>query len=686
MKTKCMIIAAILGLAGAAFADAVNLSQYKWAVIGDSISDPGHPQPNSAVVKSYHYIARDTGIQVVYTNAVGGTGYKKESPQGAKPFCERIRETPIPSDVDVVTIFGSVNDWTLAQPPVNDQPTYGSPTDRFPDSDTLSAYMNAVIDLVQQQAPKAKLILVGSLYFHGVGYAQHQNANNALRAIAEHRGIEFHDWLTENASDPLDFHHIEDNTTAEGSFARTYTIDWENVASNANSPFGHPNDLYNETWLAPKFQEILVAALGSAPAISLGTPTARPSTNYNGSAVNVTFTGTIPDGAAASAKVTIGGVAYPGTVGEGACFFAVPADVVTAGNTYDGVITLTVDGVNYTKSVTLAQGTLKVEEDAGWICETAADMGDTGTWSGDRFVAQDGKISVSNATFTAAKPSPANAVVTVVSTFDFGGANDDAFDPSALAGVKVVKVQNVSRYAFLAGSGVVTNLDVVANVQSPVTVTTLLDLAAGEVTYTIGGTDFGPFPRANGNAYVSGVKYAGAASVAALDGAYRFEGLDSNLAKVGDTEYATVAAAVADAGNDAVTLLWDASWDPAAAGDYNVATNGHTLAIGGDLGYSVRDNGDGTITVTVTGASPDAPEAISITVVGSTVKVGVKNPSADCWYALKKTTDLSEPFVVDTDTWTKGSDLIAGTGELSIALGAGETQAFYRIVVSTTAP
>ena len=37
-------------------------------------------------------------------------------------------------------------------------------------------------------------------------------------------------------------------------------------------------------------------------------------------------------------------------------------------------------------------------------------------------------------------------------------------------------------------------------------------------------------------------------------------------------------------------------------------------------------------------------------------------------------------------TWTKGSDLIAGTGELSIALGAGEAQAFYRVVVSTTEP
>ena len=56
------------------------------------------------------------------------------------------------------------------------------------------------------------------------------------------------------------------------------------------------------------------------------------------------------------------------------------------------------------------------------------------------------------------------------------------------------------------------------------------------------------------------------------------------------------------------------------------------------------------------------------------------------WYALKKTTDLSEPFVVVEDTWTKGSDLISGTGELSVALDAGESQAFYRIEVSSVDP
>ena len=60
--------------------------------------------------------------------------------------------------------------------------------------------------------------------------------------------------------------------------------------------------------------------------------------------------------------------------------------------------------------------------------------------------------------------------------------------------------------------------------------------------------------------------------------------------------------------------------------------------------------------------------------------------SADCWYALEKTTDLSQPFVVDPTTWTKGSALAAGSQELSISLDAKEPQAFYRVVVSKSAP
>ena len=214
-----------------------------------------------------------------------------------------------------------------------------------------------------------------------------------------------------------------------------------------------------------------------------------------------------------------------------------------------------------------------------------------------------------------------------------------------------------------------------------------LDDGEHTVSYSIGGVNLGTYAMAEKSVGISTVRYIGATDVTSLDGAYRFEGLDSNLAKVGGTEYETVADALA-AGNGQVELLWDASWNPMVAGDYTITTNGHALVVGGSLAYLVTDNGNGTITVSVSGGSAaETPAAAaSVTFVGSTVKVGVSDVAADYWYALEKTTDLSKPFVLDETTWTKGSALASGEKELSIARKVNEAQAFYRIVVSTTAP
>ena len=429
----------------------------------------------------------------------------------------------------------------------------------------------------------------------------------------------------------------------------------------------------------------------SEPApLVIGKAVARPSTNYNGSVVSATFTGEIPDGAAVSATIAVGGVDYAGTVDaqNGTFTFALPADAVTAGNSYAATLTLSVGGVDYTQDVHLAQGTLKIDEKADWIAESPAAFGATGVWSGEVAEAGEGGIAVSNALFTAATSSPANAVVTLSSTFRFVAAAAGDFNASALAGVKVVKVGAVNRYAFLTGAGVITNLEAVADVSRPVCVTVTVDTVAQTVGYSLGGTVFGPFPCVVGKDIVSKVRYSGATDVVSLDGAYRTENLDANLARVADAEYATVAAALAASGAETVELLWDASWTPSANGDYTIAPNGHSLAIGGVLAYAVTDNGDGTITVSVTGGgTPEAPVAAAVTIAGGAVKVTVANAQANLWYALGKTTDLAQPFVIAGDAqWASGASLLAGTSELVIALDEGETRAFYRIVASETGP
>lgn len=361
--------------------------------------------------------------------------------------------------------------------------------------------------------------------------------------------------------------------------------------------------------------------------IVLGEVSARPGTDYNGSAVTLAFTGDIPAGATATAALTIGDAIYVGVIdaANGVITFEVPAADATAGNAYEGTVSLTVGGVNRTKDVDLVQGTAKVDEDLDWINETAATFGSTGLWSGDKAEVAANVIAVSNATFTAATAAPTAAVVTVTSTFCFGDPSDEAFDISSRAGITVVDVGGVNRYAFLTANGAVTNLTVVANTASAAEVTVTLDGTANTVSYTVDNVLLGTYPMTVKATGVSTVHYDGLGVVAGLDGAYRFEGIDANVAKAGDTEYATLEEAIAS-GETPVELLWDASWNPAAVGNYTITTNGHALVIGGEYSHSVVDNGNGSVTITIAEQSNEID--LRISEVGSAVTDPWENTSS----------------------------------------------------------
>ena len=259
-------------------------SGYKWAVIGDSLTDP--TLAPGAENYYYSFVVRDTGIQLVYTNGVGSTGYKNRSNEN-RAFYQRLQASPLPSDVDVVTIFGSVNDWGLARSAAD----VGTPTDSLDDGkETLAAYMNKAIDVVQAQAPNARLVLVGSLYYYNVVASAHELANETLRAVAAQRGVAFYDWLTENPDDPLDFHHIADNPTAEGSFAQRYTRDCPTTIIPGDTQFGHPSAEYHEVWLSPHFRGVLTAALAGVPVqVTVATPVLNPASCSFYPSTNVTL-------------------------------------------------------------------------------------------------------------------------------------------------------------------------------------------------------------------------------------------------------------------------------------------------------------------------------------------------------------------------------------------------------------
>ena len=74
----------------------------KWVCVGDSLTEV-----NNRTTKHYHdYIAEKTGISV-YNMGLSGSGYRARGSED-KAFYQRILN--VPTDADVVTIFGSFND------------------------------------------------------------------------------------------------------------------------------------------------------------------------------------------------------------------------------------------------------------------------------------------------------------------------------------------------------------------------------------------------------------------------------------------------------------------------------------------------------------------------------------------------------------------------------------------------
>ena len=113
----------------------------KWVAVGDSITER-----NSKASKQYHdYIAESTGITVV-NMGVGGTGYKQLE-DTSNAFYQRILN--VPTDADVVTIFGSVNDLSY---------TLGDVTDTG--TDTLCGCINTTIDNLYSVLPTVQLGII----------------------------------------------------------------------------------------------------------------------------------------------------------------------------------------------------------------------------------------------------------------------------------------------------------------------------------------------------------------------------------------------------------------------------------------------------------------------------------------------------------------------------------------------
>lgn len=202
----------------------------KWCAFGDSLTDP-----TINATKKYHaIIAEKTGISVTVLGK-GGTGYYKTKDDGTA-YYQRMANCP--ANVDVITIFGSVNDWN---PITNGGLTIGDPSDAM-SAGTYSGYVNECIDVAISKAPYAQIALVTPMDYHGLPDQTLESIANALLAVAKYRKIKC-----------LDLYHTSGFRVNDATFAQTYTTDYTTTAET----YGHPSNVAHEKLVAPAFLELM---------------------------------------------------------------------------------------------------------------------------------------------------------------------------------------------------------------------------------------------------------------------------------------------------------------------------------------------------------------------------------------------------------------------------------------------
>jgi len=152
----------------------------KWAVIGDSLTEF-----NLRSTKNYHqYVSEELGL-TVHNMGASGSGYKRSEGDG-KAFYQRIAS--VPTNTDLVTIFGSGNDMTLIE-------NLGTVTDST--TDTICGCINATINALYAVLPTVRLGIIAPTPWGDVPPTTPGNSMelicDKLQAICKLRGIPYLD-------------------------------------------------------------------------------------------------------------------------------------------------------------------------------------------------------------------------------------------------------------------------------------------------------------------------------------------------------------------------------------------------------------------------------------------------------------------------------------------------------------
>jgi lysophospholipase L1-like esterase len=161
-----------------------NWNNKKWVAVGDSLTEVN----SRANMHYYDYIVAKTGVTVV-NFGVGGTGYKRGE-DNSEAFYQRIAN--IPTDADIITIFGSGNDLNYTAMGFNDfTSALGNVTDTT--TSTICGCINATIDTIWQLCPTANIGIVTPTPWANYNPANNGNDmdlySNAIITICKNKGI-----------------------------------------------------------------------------------------------------------------------------------------------------------------------------------------------------------------------------------------------------------------------------------------------------------------------------------------------------------------------------------------------------------------------------------------------------------------------------------------------------------------